>query len=100
MAGDVDAVHTALCRLRNELIQHVRDEREALSQLSPATAAVLRTGQQRLLQRVEHLLTMTDCGSNGCTCASQALHLTRDIARQARLETEVFMAHHRAPGPL
>ena len=64
-AEDVDGLHLALCRLRNELAEHIALESDAIDGMSGAVAEPVRQGQRRLLKFVDDMLTEAsdDAGS-------------------------------------
>ncbi len=89
LGRDLDAVHSELCSLRNALVQHIRDEERHLREVSPAVADAVRRGQKDLLRDIDAVLDHSDGADDECRCVSKATHLTRSIARQARLESHM-----------
>lgn len=82
---DVDGVHMALCQLRNDLIDHVASESDAVAGMSAAAAGPVRNGHRKLLAFIDDLLA--DPGEDdGCSCVVRAAELRAFLMRQIRLE--------------
>lgn len=91
MSGDLPAVQEALDSLRNAFVRHVRSEEASFDQLSPTAAAIVRSGQERLLDRIDDLRGKSITEGAECMCFSESLQLTRHIARQARHEITLLI---------
>lgn len=83
-AGDADALHDALCQLRNALVDHLAARRG-----DDVADRVAHDGQQRLLRFVDELLVTTEEGPETCTCMVRSAELRSMLARQLRLEASV-----------
>lgn len=97
MRNDVDALHAALCSLRNGLVSHMRAERRSFDPLSPVVVVVVLAGHQRLLARIDELLSHAETGTSGCGCMTASVRITRDLVRQARLEADLLGEHRLRP---
>lgn len=95
---DVDGVHAALFRLRNDLAEHVALESDAVAGMSSAAAEPVRNGQRNLLSFIDRMLTDPDDDA-GCACVVRAAELRGLLARQIRLESSLGARHHGPPGP-
>jgi len=82
---DVDGVHVALCQLRNDLVEHVASESDAVAGMSDAAAGPVRNGHRRLLIFIDDLLADPG-GVTGCSCVVRAAELRALLMRQIRLE--------------
>jgi hypothetical protein len=89
---DVDQVHTILCQLQNALMAHVNAECADIERLTSPARVVLLDGQSQLLRRIDRLLFESVETGDGCTCVGEALGLSRQLARQARLELRLGVA--------
>jgi hypothetical protein len=93
--GDVDGLHVALCRLRNDLAGHVTVEALAVEELSGAAADSVRRGQRHLLAFVDGMLADSD-SDTGCACIVRAAELRGLLIRQIRLEAVLGTRHEPA----
>lgn len=95
--ADVDGLHVALCRLRNELAEHIALESDAIDGMSGAVAVPVRQGQRRLLEFVDDMLT--EAGDDAdCACIVRAAELRGLLVRQIRLESSLGTHHHHESG--
>lgn len=92
---DQEQVHGLLCRLRSELVPHVRDERPQLASTRASAGAVVLDGQRRLLHLVDDALLGLGDDSDGCTCLVRAIEIDVALRRLVRLEATVL--DHPAP---
>ncbi len=90
---DLDRLHEALCRLRNEMAEHVAVEASAIAELSGAAGDSVRRGQRRLLSVVDDMLMESD-SEQGCACIVRAAELRGLLIRQIRLEGALGTHHH------
>lgn len=90
---DSEQVHTLLCRLRADLVSHLRDERPRLSEARGSVRAVTTDGQQRLLELIDEVMLGLDDDPTGCNCLVRAVEIEIALRRQARLEA-TLLAHH------
>lgn len=90
MTKDVAAVHGELCRLRAALVAHVTGEQEAIVDLPTTAQRVVLRGQQRLLGRIDQLLSSTEDDDGRCECLVRSAELARELTRQVRLETNLL----------
>lgn len=88
-SGDLDAVHTELCALRNALVAHVHQEEPATDQLSPLLKEVVHRGQRRILRSIDDLLGHAHAHSDECRCVARSIRVREAIARQATLENRI-----------
>jgi hypothetical protein len=93
-AEDVDRLHVTLCRLRNDLAEHVTVEASAVEELPGAAGESVRRGQRHLLATVDDILTEAD-SDEGCACIVRASELRGLLVRQIRLEAALGTHHHR-----
>lgn len=82
--GDIDALHSEVCRLRNALVEHVAGC--DLGDDGGVQRRVARHGQQRLLHFIDELLSTTHEGAETCTCLVRGVELRSMLIRQLRLE--------------
>lgn len=82
--GEVDALHDALCRLRNALVEHAA--RCAFDDHDDVHNRLARHGQQRLLHFVDEILSTTHDRADTCTCLVRGAELRSMLVRQLRLE--------------
>jgi len=94
---DVDGLHLALCRLRNELAEHMTLESDAIDGMSGAAAEPVRLGQRRLLRFIDDMLTEASDDA-GCACIVRAAELRGLLVRQIRLESSLGTHHHHESG--
>lgn len=87
--GDVDAVHTELCALRNALVEHVLQEESVTEQLSPVLKDMVHRGQRRLLRSIDELLGHAHAHGDECRCVARAIRIRETIFRQATLENRI-----------
>lgn len=92
-AEDVDGLHLALCRLRNELAEHIALESDAIDGMTGAAAEPVRKGQRRLLKFVDDVLTEAS-DDDRCACIVRAAELRGLLVRQIRLESSLGTHHH------
>ena len=84
---DVDGLHAALCRLRNDLAEHVAMEADAVAAMHGA-ADTVRNGQRRLARLVDSMLAAGD-EDGSCACIVRAAELRAELVRQVRLEASL-----------
>lgn len=90
MRADLDAVHSELCRLRNDLARHLASEDDALAHLSPVARRLVTDGQQRLRALIDELLAApSGDGRSDCACLARSDELFMLLLRQARLENDL-----------
>ena len=82
--GDIHGLHDEVCRLRNELVEHVAHS--GLDGAGEVDHRVARHGQQRLLHFIDELLSTTHEGAETCTCLVRGAELRSMLIRQLRLE--------------
>jgi hypothetical protein len=84
-AGDLDALHAALCELRNSLVERL-----------PAPGAgdgddihlrLSRHRREQLLHLIDELLAASDDGGASCTCLVRGAELRSLLIRHLRLES-------------
>ena len=91
IGADVPTLHRELCRLRNELTDHLADEASELERLASVPRRVVVIGQQRLRALIDDLLADSTTGPQGqCACLSRTADIVRALARQARLENDLL----------
>jgi hypothetical protein len=94
---DVEGLHLALCRLRNELAEHIALESDAIEGMPGAVAEPVRQGQRRVLRFVDDMLTESSDDA-GCACMVRAAELRGLLVRQIRLESSLGTHHHHESG--
>lgn len=82
--GDVDALHDALCHLRNALVEHA--SRCGLDDDGDVHHRLARHGQHRLLHFIDEILSTTHDRADTCTCMVRGAELRSMLVRQLRLE--------------
>jgi hypothetical protein len=87
--GDADQLHLNLCRLRNALLVHVQAEGSRVTAMREVSRRVVISGQRRLINLIDDLLSAADDGATGCSCIHRSAELTQMLVRQARLEGAV-----------
>jgi hypothetical protein len=94
-AGDIDALHDQVCRLRNALVEHAQSARrdEVAGDVQHRLA---RHGQERLMRFLDDVLSTTHEVTGACTCLVRSAELRSLLVRQLRLEASVT---RRGPGP-
>jgi len=80
--GDQEAVHAALCEVRNELVVHLRHERCGRRPGGDLHARLIAHGQDRIRRFIDRLLADPD----ECFCVVRAAELRAMLIRQIRLE--------------
>jgi hypothetical protein len=87
--GDRPAVLNALRSMHAQLVEHAAAEGSSFDEFSPTTARLLRTGQQRLLQLIEHAEESMEGADTTAALLSGVRAISVQFRRQARLERGV-----------
>lgn len=81
-------MHCELGRLRDELREHIRCERDAVQTLPTFTRRVV-SGSQRNLLRYVDLVLESSADDRSCDCLQKAVSIVHLLVRQARLEANI-----------
>lgn len=90
---DTEQIHVLLCRLRTDLVNHLRVERGRPSAASDAVRVVIHDGHQRLLEQLDDAMLDMERDDTGCNCLVRSVQIEVALRRQAMLEATV--AGHR-----
>lgn len=98
LGDDRAATHRQLGRLRDELREHIRCERDAVEALPLFTRRVVSESQRNLLRYVDLVLeSSVDHGS--CDCLQCTISIVHLLVRQARLESNIQAEAARRAAP-
>jgi hypothetical protein len=87
-AGDIDALHDHVCRLRNSLVERAQSASGGFD-ADDVQHRLARHGQQRLMRFLDDVLSTTHEGPASCTCLVRSAELRSMLIRQLRLEAHV-----------
>ncbi len=89
---DLVTLHRELGHLHLAMIEHVGEEEKAHASLPPATRAIVRRGQEELVQLLGEVVGATAEEGDDCPCVRRAAEVHRALSVQARLETRALLA--------
>ena len=82
-----------LSMLRNDLLLHLHAEDRDIEQLPGATPAVVRDGQQAILQLIDDLIFASGHRVAECSCIARTAGVESALRRQAKVESALLARH-------